>query len=574
MNKKIRRFSFLMAFMIAFIFQISASLDYHNRGIRYNEKSLETLADTLKNSGNEATRLHQLSLHGRDREDAAVIYINGDGKVLYTNSLSKPTEALADYARKSPLKKRENSGWEVYHKGFLETQYIRTTLFEDGTMLVNCMTHDSMLASTFHYLSYTIIATVAGGMALYLFVLYRIEREEEEGIFLIQNYRRYLQDPEYKLELSPLHQTYEDALKKEASRERRRLERLTSQLTGLNDMVENMTEGVILVGEDRKIVSINEAAVKLLNASLYINFKGKDLLYLCRERDFYDAFSRAYDNQKDDVQKIAMDGVVIKFFFDPIFNDAGTFYGMLILMIDETQQSLAERSRREFTSNVTHELKTPLTSISGYAELLRSGMVAEEDRDKFLDIILDESNKLFELINAIISMSRLEEKNRPEEYRIVDMEVLVKDVLKSYEPDAAAKDIHLGFQPDRDNRLYTHPDLMRELIGNLIDNAIAYNVKGGNVRIVLDGKDESTFTVTIQDTGIGISYDDQRRIFERFYMADKSRSYNEKSTGLGLAIVKHNVDSLKGTIDVKSQLHHGSTFRLRFPKKGIYSAKS
>lgn len=572
MNEKIRRFSFLMAFMVAFIFQISASLDYHNRGIRYNEKSLEALTGNLKKADNEAARLHQLNLHATDRDDN-LVYLNGEGEVLYTNSLSKRTDALTDYAKKSPLKERASAGWEVYHKGFLETQYIQTTVFEDGGMLIILMAHDSMMASTFHYLSYTIIATVAGGMALYLLILYRMEREEEEGVFLIQNYRHYVQDPEFKLELSPLHETYEEALKKEASRERHQLESLTSRLTGLNDMVENMTEGVILVGEDRKILSINEAAVKLLNASLYINFQGKDLLYLCRERNFYDAFSRAFDNQKDDVQKIAMDGVVIKFFFDPIFNDAGAFYGMLILMIDETQQSLAERSRREFTSNVTHELKTPLTSISGYAELLRSGMVAEEDRNKFLDIILDESNKLFELINAIISMSRLEEKNRPEEYRVVDMEVLVKDVLKSYEPDAAAKDIHLGFQPDRDNRLYTHPDLMRELIGNLVDNAIAYNVKGGNVRIVLDGKDESTFVVTIQDTGIGISYDDQRRIFERFYMADKSRSYNEKSTGLGLAIVKHNVDSLKGTIDVKSQLRHGSTFRLRFPKKGIYSSK-
>ncbi|MFR9297001.1 MAG: sensor histidine kinase, partial [Aedoeadaptatus pacaensis] len=203
----------------------------------------------------------------------------------------------------------------------------------------------------------------------------------------------------------------------------------------------------------------------------------------------------------------------------------------------------------------------------------RSGMGAEGDREKFLDIIIGESQKLFELINAVIAMSRLEEKNRPEEYRVVDMEALVKDVIKNYEPDAKSKGIHLGFQPDRDNRLYTHPDLMRELIANLVDNAIVYNVDGGNVRIVLDGKADDKFVVTIQDTGIGISYDDQRRIFERFYMVDKSRSYNEKSTGLGLAIVKHNVDSLKGTIDVKSQLHHGSTFRLVFPKKGIYATK-
>ena len=573
MNKKIRRFSFFMAFMIAFIFQIAASLDYHNRGIRSNVNRLDLLANRLIHTADESERLHLLKNRSVDKDDG-IVYLSGEGKVLYTNSLSERTEALVDYAKKSSLKEQESAGWAVYAKGFLETQYIRTTVFEGGSMLIEVMAHDSMMASTFHYLPYGVIAAAAGGMALYLLLIYWMEREEEEGVFLIQNFRRYIRDPEYKMALSPLHKTYEEALKKEALRQRHQLESLTSRLTGLNDMVENMTEGVILVGEDRKIISINEAAVKLLNASLCIHFQGKDLLYLCRERDLYDALSRAFDNQKDDVQKIAMDGVVIKFFFDPIFNDAGAFYGMLILMIDETQQSLAERSRREFTSNVTHELKTPLTSISGYAELLRSGMVAEEDQEKFLYIILDESKKLFELIDAVISMSRLEEKNRPEEYRVVDMEALVTDVLKSYAPDAAQKAIHLGFQPGRDNRLYTHPDLMRELISNLVDNAIAYNVKGGNVRIVLDGDDPSTFVVTIQDTGIGISYDDQRRIFERFYMADKSRSYNEKSTGLGLAIVKHNVDSLKGTIEVKSQLHHGSTFRRSFPKKGIYSSKS
>ena len=572
MNKQIRRFSFLMAFVIAFIFQIAVSLDYHNRGIRFNEKKLEALTTALKKDGDESDRLRRLNHWDTDNDDG-IVFLNSGGKVLYSNSLSKKTDAMVSYARKSSRRMKESTGWHIYDKSFLATGYIQTTVFEDKSVLVTVMSHDSMMAATFHYLPYTVIATLCGGTALYLLILYRREKEEEEGLFLIQNYRRYLKDPEFKLELSPVHAPYEDALKKEALREKHRLDSLSSRLTGLIDMVENMTEGVILLGEDRKILSINEAAVKLLNASLYINFQGKDLLYLCRERHFYEAFSRAFDNRKDDVQKIAMDGVVIKFFFDPIFNDAGEFYGMLILMIDETQQSLAERSRREFTSNVTHELKTPLTSISGYAELLRSGMVAEGDRDKFLDIIIGESQKLFELINAVIAMSRLEEKNRPEEYRVVDMEVLVKGVIKSYEPDAKSKGIHLGFQPDRDNRLYTHPDLMRELIANLVDNAIVYNVEGGNVRIVLDGKADDKFVVTIQDTGIGISYDDQRRIFERFYMVDKSRSYNEKSTGLGLAIVKHNVDSLKGTIDVKSQLHHGSTFRLVFPKKGIYASK-
>lgn len=153
----------------------------------------------------------------------------------------------------------------------------------------------------------------------------------------------------------------------------------------------------------------------------------------------------------------------------------------------------------------------------------------------------------------------------------MDIEGLLAEIIAHFAPEIKHKELHVDLKPGKDNRLYTHPVLMKELLTNLVDNAIAYNVEGGSVTITINDGDENDFILTIEDTGIGISYDDQRRIFERFYMVDKSRSYNEKSTGLGLAIVKHNVENLKGTIDLKSQLNHGSVFTLRFPKSGTVS---
>ena len=433
------------------------------------------------------------------------------------------------------------------------------------------MTQDSLLMTNLHFLPYTLLLTMVAATSLYHLWQYATYRDKSQIKQLFRQFRHYVIDHNYQMDLPPQLLDYEAILIDESSRLRHRLGSLESQLQGMNDMVDNMTEGVILVGADKKIITINDSAVKLLSGSIHSQYINKDFDKLCDEGDFHDAFHQIFNERKGEVRKFEMEGFIIKCFFDPIFNSSGGLYGMLLLLIDETQQSLAERSRREFTSNVTHELKTPLTSISGYAELLRSGMVKEEDRDRFLDIIAKESENLFHLIDTIISFSRLEEKNRAEEYRTVEMEGLVDEILAHFAPEIKNKELRVDFKPGSENKLFTHPALMKELITNLVDNAIAYNVDGGSIDIAIDDKHEQDFIITIEDTGIGISYDDQKRIFERFYMADKSRSYNEKSTGLGLAIVKHNVESLKGTIDLKSQLNHGSVFTLRFPKSGTVS---
>lgn len=563
MNKTVRLLSVLIAFIIALVFQLAASVESNRREWALKEEACDTFQNVLRQE--EETRRVAILKNSGGRE--SLLYIDKEGRVLFSNVSSEKEDAL----RKKTLKSSKKEGWQMISETSLEKEYGQKTNFSDGGHLFMGMKQETMLATNLHFLPYTLLLTMIAATSLFHLWRYATYRDRSQIKQLFRQFRHYVMDHHYQMDLPPQLLDYEAILIDESARLRYRLSSLESQLQGLNDMVGNMTEGVILVGEDKKIITINDSAVKLLNGSIHSQFINKDFDKLCREGDFHDAFHQIFEERKGEIRKFEMEGFIIKCFFDPVFNSSGGLYGMLLLLIDETQQSLAERSRREFTSNVTHELKTPLTSISGYAELLRSGMVKEEDRDRFLDIIIKESENLFHLIDTVISFSRLEEKNRAEEYRTVDIEGLVAEILAHFAPDIKSKELRVDFDPGKDNRLFTHPVLMRELLSNLVDNAIAYNVEGGVISITIDDKHEDDFILTIEDTGIGISYDDQKRIFERFYMADKSRSYNEKSTGLGLAIVKHNVESLKGTIDLKSQLNHGSVFTLRFPKSGTVS---
>nr|WP_296153027.1 ATP-binding protein [uncultured Peptoniphilus sp.] len=563
MNKTVRLLSVLIAFIIALVFQLAASVESNRREWALKEEACDTFQNVLRQE--EETRRVAILKNSGGRE--SLLYIDKEGRVLFSNVSSEKEDAL----RKKTSKSSQKEGWQLISETSLEKEYGQKTNFSDGGHLFMGMKQETMLATNLHFLPYTLLLTMIAATSLFHLWRYATYRDRSQIKQLFRQFRHYVMDHHYQMDLPPQLLDYEAILIDESARLRYRLSSLESQLQGLNDMVGNMTEGVILVGEDKKIITINDSAVKLLNGSIHSQFINKDFDKLCGEGDFHDAFHQIFEKRKGEIRKFEMEGFIIKCFFDPVFNSSGGLYGMLLLLIDETQQSLAERSRREFTSNVTHELKTPLTSISGYAELLRSGMVKEEDRDRFLDIIIKESENLFHLIDTVISFSRLEEKNRAEEYRTVDMEGLVAEILAHFAPDIKSKELRVDFDPGKDNRLFTHPVLMRELLSNLVDNAIAYNVEGGAISITIDDKHEDDFILTIEDTGIGISYDDQKRIFERFYMADKSRSYNEKSTGLGLAIVKHNVESLKGTIDLKSQLNHGSVFTLRFPKSGTVS---
>ncbi|NMB09938.1 MAG: two-component sensor histidine kinase [Tissierellia bacterium] len=221
-----------------------------------------------------------------------------------------------------------------------------------------------------------------------------------------------------------------------------------------------------------------------------------------------------------------------------------------------------EEFRREFTANISHELKTPLTSINGYAEMLESNMVKQEDIPRIAGIIHKQGNKLLEIIDSVIKLSNLDDIDKKVEFEEINLNIIVEEVIRNLDYRLKQKSIKCFISGEKVDIL-ANKRMIEDLIYNLVDNAIKYNKEGGTIEINFS-KERHRKVLTIKDTGIGVSKDDLGRIFERFYMVDKSRSGKQKGTGLGLSIVKHIVEMHQAKIYIESELGEGTKITLKF----------
>ena len=328
-----------------------------------------------------------------------------------------------------------------------------------------------------------------------------------------------------------------------------------TQITG------SMREGLVLLDEHGSILSINAAAQALFGADAQC--VGRDFLTIERSHEISAAIQAAAADGHSEV-RAERAGRVYQFDISRITSD-GKFLGTVILAFDITEQEFAERNRREFTANVSHELKTPLQGIIGSAELIENGMVKPEDLPRFVGHIRMEAARLMTLIGDIIRLTQLDEGvEMPREN--VELTALAEEVADSLTPAAARRKIalHAEGQPVS---VFGVRRLLYEVLYNLCDNAIKYNVEGGQVDVHVSAEDGMA-CVEVSDTGIGIPKADQSRIFERFYRVDKSHSKASGGTGLGLSIVKHAVQYHHGKIELQSELCHGTTVRVRLPFNG------
>ncbi|WP_311492215.1 ATP-binding protein, partial [uncultured Anaerococcus sp.] len=251
----------------------------------------------------------------------------------------------------------------------------------------------------------------------------------------------------------------------------------------------------------------------------------------------------------------------LKIFLDPIYDEGNM--GFVVIIIDYSETRKAELMRREFSANVTHELKSPLTSINGYAELISTGIAKKEDVKKFAQIIFDEGNRLLEIIDDILRLSKLDEKGHDMAKTHVDIKEEMDIIIDKYRQSSDQRKIKVVNNLTY-IRLFTVKTLFVDLLSNIYENAIKYNKEGGSIEIYSILIDRS-LRIFIKDTGIGISSADQKRVFERFFVADKSRDRKVKSTGLGLSIAKHLADSLGFNLDLESKIEEGSTFIIEIP---------
>lgn len=324
-------------------------------------------------------------------------------------------------------------------------------------------------------------------------------------------------------------------------------------------ITENMREGLVLLDKNKSILTINSAAISIFGTNE--GCVGNEFLTVDRRQDINSAIEKAVSDGHCEIRAKRSEREY-QFDISRIETDGETV-GAVILVFDITEQADAERLRREFTANVSHELKTPLQSITGSAELIENGLVKPEDMSRFVGHIREEATRLVTLVEDIIRLSQLDEGNEMPKEK-VSLYDIAKEVCGTLRDSAAKRDIALEVTGDGGN-IYGVKHLLFEIIYNLCDNGIKYNLDGGRVdiRITETSKDVA---LIVSDTGIGVPPEHQPRIFERFYRVDKSHSKKSGGTGLGLSIVKHAVMYHGGKITLQSEENKGTTITVVLPK--------
>lgn len=330
-------------------------------------------------------------------------------------------------------------------------------------------------------------------------------------------------------------------------------------------ITENMSEGLLVIDAQTDLLSYNSSALRLLDAAE--TQAHTSVLSLNRSEPFQQAVDAVLSGRHTS-SNLQIGDSFCQVIANPVLRDKEVT-GAVLLLVDITEKIQRENLRREFTANVSHELKTPLTSISGFAEIIQDGFVKPEDIKKFAGKIFVEAQRLIALVGDVIKISQLDEGCLPYQKEETDLYVLAKDTLERLRGPAKRRQVSLFLEGEHAVLATTQP-ILEEVLYNLCDNAIKYNHPNGKVTVtVLNGK--NTVSISVADTGIGIPSADQARVFERFYRVDKSHSKEIGGTGLGLSIVKHGAAYLGAKVELDSQLDKGSVFRLIWGKNSSLS---
>lgn len=343
-----------------------------------------------------------------------------------------------------------------------------------------------------------------------------------------------------------------------------RVRELKKQQQEFSMITENMSEGLFVIDRNYQILSYNKSAVQIF--SIENEPIGQNLLAVNRSQVFREAVDSALQGRNTQ-KNLTLNGRVYQIIANSVCSPDSEqeLVGAVLLVLDITEKEEQERYRREFTANVSHELKTPLTSISGIAEIIRNGIVRPEDIPHFAGKIYDESQRLITLIGDIIKLSQLDEDQVPLERESVDLLEISRDVVQQLSSVAKKNGVSL-VAGGTHGSVYGVRQALSEMVYNLCENAVKYNQKGGRVSVDVKQSD-AAITLTVKDTGIGIPKAEQSRVFERFYRVDKSHSKAVGGTGLGLSIVKHGAALHHAVIELNSEVGEGTEIKLIFPVK-------
>ena len=481
-----------------------------------------------------------------------ITWLRADGAVLYDTQAD--AESMENHAQRQEVQQALATG-EGESSRYSDTLLQKTVYYAkrlpDGTVLRLSAIRVTTGVLVLNMLQ-PILLVLAAALILSGVLASRLARRITEPLNRL--------DLEHPLE----NDTYEELapLLRRMEHQRRQIDRQMDELRRRSEEFEQITgsmnEGLVLLDEAGVILSINPAARRLLDAAE--NCVGQDLLTVDRDVALSDALRQAAEQGHSEFRG-QRNGREYQFDVTRIQSEGRTA-GTVLLVFDVTERAFAERNRREFTANVSHELKTPLQGIIGSAELLENGLVKQEDVPRFIGHIRSEAQRLVTLIGDIIRLSQLDE-GEPMPAEPVELLALAREAAESLQSAAAARNVTITVEGEP-VALTGVRRLLYEIVFNLCDNAIKYNTDGGRVQVTVT-KENETAAVTVRDTGIGIPPDQQDRVFERFYRVDKSHSKASGGTGLGLSIVKHAVQYHHGTIHLQSEVGKGTEIRVTFP---------
>lgn len=494
--------------------------------------------------------------NGLVSDDLRITWIDREGRVLFDNKTD--ATSMENHLEREEVKQAIEKGYGKsarYSETLTEKSLYSAKKLSDGSVVRLSVSQYSVLTLFLGMLRpVLIIALVAVILALLL--AYRLSKKIVTPLNRL-NLDAPLSDEVYE-EISPLLKRM-DAQQKQLKKQSDELKRKKEEF---ETATENMREGLVILNEKGVVLSLNRASSEMLGISE--NAVGKDIFAEKASSESLKELTRKALSGKDGESFLSLKDGRYQIIANPVLTE-GKVTGAALLVLDVTEKEKTEQMRREFTANVSHELKTPLQTISGYAELLANGMAADRDKTAFGGKIYAEAQRMIRLVEDIIKLSNLDEGAAELSRETVDLYATAEDVVKNLLPAAEKENITLSLEGEK-AEINGISQLLAAVVYNLCDNAIKYNKDGGKVSVKVKNAPEGV-VLSVGDTGIGIPKEQQERIFERFYRVDKSHSKEVGGTGLGLSIVKHAARLHDAKISLESDVGKGTEITVVFPRQ-------
>lgn len=550
MTKRIFRSIFFVTlgvFLASVVLFMGVLFEYFT-GIQRKQLRMQT---TLAAQGVENEGMQYFE--GLETNDFRITWINNDGAVIYDTDTE--SDSMENHLEREEIKQALETGEgesSRYSVTLMERSFYCAKKLSDGTVLRLSVAQSTLLTLTLGMLQPIIIIFI---LALILSLVFasRLSKKIVQPLNEIN-----LDDPlknDCYDELAPLL----GRIKSQQRQIARQSDELKRKQQEFEAVTNGMTEGIVLLNSKNDILSINPSAMNLLGVDS--SPVGDNIISVNRTPELQELLAKS-DEGKRSEKILELCGGKYQVDASPILSDE-KIIGTVLLFLDVTEKEKAEQIRREFTANVSHELKTPLHTISGCAELMTNGIAKQEDIPKFASQIYSEAQRMIRLVEDIIKLSHLDEGAEDMKRENVDIYSVASETVDNLIPVAEKSDVDITLE-GTSAVINGIPQLISAIIFNLCDNAIKYNKKGGKVLVSVKSEDNKA-VLTVSDNGIGISEEDSERIFERFYRVDKSHSKEIGGTGLGLSIVKHAARLHNATIDLQSKLNEGTIITVTFP---------